>query len=138
VDTKKVKEIAEVWGKLPEKERAQAMRDLTRGMPAKDRAVIEAYLKELQKREELPGPTTMSRTIVVVVPSLLHSSVPFAALVAAKYSVPLTSARPVGYELARTSVADGTQRSSSRSKVSRYREGRAPDRRGGVRLRLRR
>jgi len=37
VDTKKVKEIAEVWGKLPEKERAQAMRDLTRGMPAKDR-----------------------------------------------------------------------------------------------------
>jgi hypothetical protein len=50
VDTKKVKEIAEVWGKLPEKERAQAMRDLTRGMPAKDRAVIEAYLKELQKR----------------------------------------------------------------------------------------
>jgi hypothetical protein len=50
VDTKKVKEIAEVWGKLPEKERAQAIRDLTRGMPAKDRAVIEAYLKELQKR----------------------------------------------------------------------------------------
>lgn len=50
VDQKKVKEIAEVWGKLPEKERAQAMRDLTRGMPAKDRAVIEAYLKELQKR----------------------------------------------------------------------------------------
>jgi hypothetical protein len=26
------------------------MRDLTRGMPAKGRAVIEAYLKELQKR----------------------------------------------------------------------------------------
>jgi hypothetical protein len=50
VNEKKVKEIAEVWGKLPEKERAQAMRDLVRGMPAKDRAVIEAYLKELQKR----------------------------------------------------------------------------------------
>jgi hypothetical protein len=50
VDTKKVNEIAEVWSKLPEKERAQAMRDLTRGMPAKDRAVIEAYLKELRKR----------------------------------------------------------------------------------------
>jgi hypothetical protein len=50
VDTKKVKEIAEVWGKLPEKERAQALRELTRTMPAKDRAVIEAYFKELQKK----------------------------------------------------------------------------------------
>ena len=46
MDPKKVKEIAEVWGKLPEKERAQAMRELTRTLPAKDRAVIEAYLKE--------------------------------------------------------------------------------------------
>jgi len=50
VDSKKVKEIAEVWGKLPEKERAQALRELTRSMPAKDRAVIEAYFKELQKK----------------------------------------------------------------------------------------
>jgi hypothetical protein len=50
VDSAKVKEVAELWGKLPEKERAQAMRDLTRNLPAKDRAVIEAYLKELQKR----------------------------------------------------------------------------------------
>jgi len=45
-----VKEIAEVWGTLPEKERAQALRDLVRTMPAKDRAVIEAYFKELQKK----------------------------------------------------------------------------------------
>jgi len=50
IDKKTAKEIAEVWGKLQEKERAQAIRDLTRGMPAKDRAVIEAYLRELQKR----------------------------------------------------------------------------------------
>ena len=50
VDQKKVKEIAEVWGKLPEKERAQALRELTRTMPSKDRAVIEAYFKELQKK----------------------------------------------------------------------------------------
>jgi len=50
VDTKKVKEIAEVWGKLPEKERAQALRDLTRSMPPRDRAVIEAYFRELQKK----------------------------------------------------------------------------------------
>jgi hypothetical protein len=50
VDLKKVKETAEAWGKLPEKERAQAMRDLIRSLPAKDRAVIEAYLREIQKR----------------------------------------------------------------------------------------
>lgn len=50
VDQKRVKEIAEVWGKLPEKERAKAMRELTRNMPAKDRAVIEGYFRELQKR----------------------------------------------------------------------------------------
>jgi hypothetical protein len=50
VDTKKVKEVAEVWGKLPEKDRAKAMRELTQGMPAKDRAVIEEYLRQLQKR----------------------------------------------------------------------------------------
>jgi hypothetical protein len=50
VDQKKVKEIAEVWGKLPEKERARALVELTRNMPAKDRAVIEAYFKELQKK----------------------------------------------------------------------------------------
>jgi hypothetical protein len=50
VDSKKVKEIAEVWGKLPEKERVAALRELTRTMPAKDRAVIEAYFRELQKR----------------------------------------------------------------------------------------
>jgi len=45
-----VKELTEVWGKLPEKERARALVELTRGMPAKDRAVIEGYFKELQRR----------------------------------------------------------------------------------------
>jgi hypothetical protein len=50
VDIKKAKEIAEMWGKLPEKERAEALRELTRSMPAKDRAVIEAYFKEIQNR----------------------------------------------------------------------------------------
>jgi hypothetical protein len=50
VDSKKVKEVAEVWGRLPDKERVAALRELTRTMPAKDRAVIEAYFRELQKR----------------------------------------------------------------------------------------
>jgi len=50
VDQKKVKEVAEVWGKLPEKERARALVELTRGLPAQDRALIESYFKELAKR----------------------------------------------------------------------------------------
>jgi hypothetical protein len=50
VEKKKVDKLAENWGKLPEKERADALRELTRTMPAKDRAVIEAYFRELQKR----------------------------------------------------------------------------------------
>jgi hypothetical protein len=45
-----VKEVAENWGKLPAKERAAALRELTRNMPAKDRAIIEAYFRELQKK----------------------------------------------------------------------------------------
>jgi hypothetical protein len=53
VDSKKVKEIAEVWGNLPEKERAAALRELTRNMPAKDRAIIEAYFRELQKKSSM-------------------------------------------------------------------------------------
>jgi hypothetical protein len=50
VDKKKVDELAESWGKLPEKERAKAIRELTRSMPPRDRAVIEAYFRELQKK----------------------------------------------------------------------------------------
>jgi len=47
VDPKKLKEYAEQWGKLPEKERAQAMLELTRDMPPRYREVIENYFKKL-------------------------------------------------------------------------------------------
>jgi len=50
VDKKKVEELAAVWGVLPEKERTRMLAELTRGMPSKDRATIEAYFKELQKK----------------------------------------------------------------------------------------
>ena len=50
VDQQKVKEVAELWGKLPEKERAKALVELTRGLPAKDRAIMEMYFKELAKK----------------------------------------------------------------------------------------
>jgi hypothetical protein len=47
VDPKKLKEIADVWGKLPEKDRVKAMTDMTRDMPPKYREVIENYFKNL-------------------------------------------------------------------------------------------
>jgi tetratricopeptide (TPR) repeat protein len=50
VDLKKFKEVADVWGKLPDKERAKAMVELTRGMPPKYRDAIEAYFRELQNK----------------------------------------------------------------------------------------
>ena len=49
IDVKKFKEYADVWGKLPEKERVKAMTELTRGMPAKYRDAIESYFKQLEK-----------------------------------------------------------------------------------------
>jgi hypothetical protein len=49
VDPKRLKELAEVWGKLPEKDRAKAMAELTRDMPPRYREVIEKYFKELAK-----------------------------------------------------------------------------------------
>jgi len=51
VDQKKLKELAQVWGKLPEKDRAKAMAELTRDMPARYREVIEKYFKNLANSE---------------------------------------------------------------------------------------
>lgn len=50
VDPKRIKEIAEVWGKLPEKERAKAMLDLSRRMPERYQEAIKEYYKEMRKR----------------------------------------------------------------------------------------
>ncbi len=47
---KRIREIAQVWGKLPEKERARAMVELTRGMPPKYREAIETYFKQLNSK----------------------------------------------------------------------------------------
>src|SRR6266545_578925 len=44
-EMKKWRETAENWGKLPEKERAKAMLELTKDMPPKHRELIEAYFK---------------------------------------------------------------------------------------------
>lgn len=52
IDKKKVKEIAEVWGKLPEKERARALVELQRNMPTADRHLVEKYFREMNRRSK--------------------------------------------------------------------------------------
>lgn len=51
VDMKKFKEYADTWGKLPPKERAKAMVDLTRGMPPKYKQAIEEYFKRIEHKK---------------------------------------------------------------------------------------
>jgi hypothetical protein len=41
--------LAQQWGKLPDRERAQAMQGLIRGLPPEYREVIERYFRELAK-----------------------------------------------------------------------------------------
>ncbi len=52
VDDKKLKEIAEQWGKLPEKDRAKAMVDLVKDLPPRYREIIENYAKTLAKGQK--------------------------------------------------------------------------------------
>ena len=51
VDPKKLEGLAKAWGKLPEKQRAEAMQELTRDLPPKYREVIESYFRKLAASE---------------------------------------------------------------------------------------
>jgi hypothetical protein len=51
VDEKELMKLAKEWGKLPEKQRAEAMQRAFRNMPAKYQDVIEAYMKEMAKSQ---------------------------------------------------------------------------------------
>jgi len=53
VDPKRLTKYAEQWGKMPEKERAKAMAELTRDMPPRYREVIENYFKKVAQSQ--PG-----------------------------------------------------------------------------------
>jgi hypothetical protein len=53
VEEKKLRGLAQQWGKLPEKERAKAMQDLMSKMPERHREVIESYFKKLAQSQ--PG-----------------------------------------------------------------------------------
>jgi predicted Fe-S protein YdhL (DUF1289 family) len=52
IDKKRIKEIADVWGKLPEKEREKVMQELRQKLPARDRAIMDAYIQEMKKRSK--------------------------------------------------------------------------------------
>lgn len=47
VDDKKLKTLAEKWGTMPEKDRAKAIMEITKDLPARYRVVIEDYFKAL-------------------------------------------------------------------------------------------
>jgi len=51
VDGKKIKELADVWGKLPARERENHMRELTREMDPRYREVIQEYFRRLSAQE---------------------------------------------------------------------------------------
>jgi hypothetical protein len=48
---KRLTDYAKQWGKLPEKDRAQAMAELTRDMPPRYREVIENYFKKVAQSQ---------------------------------------------------------------------------------------
>lgn len=47
MDEKKLATIAKAWGTMPEKERAKAIMEITKDLPARYRVVIEDYFKAL-------------------------------------------------------------------------------------------
>jgi hypothetical protein len=47
VGNRQFKQLVQNWGKLPEKQRTEALANLTRGMPARHREIIENYLKKI-------------------------------------------------------------------------------------------
>jgi hypothetical protein len=51
IDQKRLRGLAQQWGKLPEKERAQAMQDLIKDMPARHREIIETYFRKLAQNQ---------------------------------------------------------------------------------------
>jgi len=51
IDAKKIKDLADQWGKLPPREREANMRELTREMPQRYREVIQEYFRKLSVQD---------------------------------------------------------------------------------------
>jgi hypothetical protein len=54
VDNKKLENLTKAWGTMPEKERAKAIMELTKELPARYRVVIEDYFKALSSASAKP------------------------------------------------------------------------------------
>jgi hypothetical protein len=52
VDEKTLKQLADLWGKLPEKDRIAAMAEMQRSMPARYRDIIESYFKKANEAQK--------------------------------------------------------------------------------------
>ena len=50
IDAKKIKDLADQWGRLPPREREANMRELTREMPQRYREVIQEYFRKLSQQ----------------------------------------------------------------------------------------
>jgi hypothetical protein len=47
VEPAKIKQLVQQWGRMPPRERQQALQDLTQGMSAHHREAIENYFRNL-------------------------------------------------------------------------------------------
>ena len=47
MENKKLETLAKSWGTMPEKERAKAIMEITKDLPARYRVIIEDYFKAL-------------------------------------------------------------------------------------------
>jgi len=54
VENKKLETLAKSWGTMPDKERAKAIQELTKDLPARYRVVIEDYFKALSSSSSKP------------------------------------------------------------------------------------
>jgi hypothetical protein len=54
VDPKKLKNLVENWGKLPPREQARALQELTQGMSNRHREAIENYLRNIATAQRRP------------------------------------------------------------------------------------
>jgi hypothetical protein len=52
IDPKKLKDLAEQWGKLPARDREASMRELTQNMPERYREVIKEYFRRLSQQAD--------------------------------------------------------------------------------------
>lgn len=52
VDNQRLKNLGQAWGKLPQKDRAKAMQEIAKNMPAKYRETIEKYFKAISRNPE--------------------------------------------------------------------------------------